>query len=126
VLGGAKGETLPNTPEANLALSADYAFALSATWEASFGATWRYTGEYNTSFEGDETVAPPLPNYVNDAYSQFDLRTGLRRGPITANLYVTNVTNEDAYQTIFPIAPTYAQGIILRPRTYGLNLRYDF
>jgi hypothetical protein len=109
-----------------VALSADYAFNVSSAWEASLGATWVYTGEYNTSFKGNGQVTPPLPNYVNSAYNQFDLRAGLRRGPVTANLYVTNVTNEDAYQTIFPIAADYAQGVILRPRTYGLNLRYDF
>lgn len=126
VLGGARGEGLPNTPDATFSLAADYNFAIGGPYEGMVGATWRYTGEYNTTYDGNGVISPSLPNYQNDAYSQFDFRAGIRRGAVSANFYVTNLTNEDAYQTIFSIAPNYAQGIILRPRTYGLNLRVDF
>ncbi len=125
-LGALAGEGLANAPDVKFALSGDYRFKVLETAQASVGATLRYNGEYNTSYRGGGTIAPPVPNYVNDGYSQIDVRAGLDIGRTTWTLYVTNLTNEDAYQTIFTTSAAYAQGIILRPRTIGLNARLNF
>jgi outer membrane receptor protein involved in Fe transport len=125
-LGGLEGENLANVPELTFALGADYRFGLWGEAQGSIGATFRYTGEFNTGYDGGGAIAPPLPNYTNDAYSQVDLRAGVEIGRVGWNFYVTNVTDEEAYQTVFPVAATYAQGIILRPRTFGLNARVNF
>ena len=47
-------------------------------------------------------------------------------GQFDVNLYGTNITNESDYQTVFNIVPGAAYGVVLRPRTYGLNVRWNF
>jgi iron complex outermembrane recepter protein len=125
-LGGLAGERLPGNPKNSAALLADYRIPLSGGLEATLGATWRYTGSYNSSYKGGGGIAPAQPNYVNPSFSQFDLRAGLQRGNLSGNLYVTNVSDKRAYQSVLAFAPTYAQGVLIRPRTVGINVRYDF
>ncbi len=119
-LGAAAGTSLPNVPEVSGSVLADYGFALSDTITATLGATWRYTGEFLS------TYGPGLPAFEFGDYSQFDLRAGLDFGQIAVNAYVTNLGNERAFQTVFPAAPVYAQGVVLRPRTFGMNARVEF
>jgi len=129
VIFAAKGEgTL--APEVTASFSADYIFDLFSNY-ATVGFTWRYTGEQDTSYDGgiaeDGTpIVPPFTNYKNDPYSQLDLRATYELEPVTISLYATNITNEDAYSSVFHIAPTYAQGLVLRPRTVGMNIKYQF
>jgi iron complex outermembrane recepter protein len=119
-LGAAAGARLPNVPDVSGSLLADYGFALSDRITATLGATWRYTGKFLT------TYSPTLPTFAFGDYSQFDLRAGIDFGQITVNAYVTNLGNKRAFQTVFPAAPTYAQGVVLRPRTFGVNARVEF
>ena len=119
-LGAPAGRRLPNVPDVSSALLADYGFAVAEGLDASIGGTWRYTGYFLT------TYSPTLPPFRQGGYSQFDLRAGLRYGDIAVNAYVTNLTNARDYQTVFPVAPTYAQGVVLRPRTIGVNARLEF
>jgi outer membrane receptor protein involved in Fe transport len=119
-LGAAAGTRLPNVPDVSGSILADYGFPLSDSIDATLGATWRYTGSFLT------TYSPTLPAFELGDFSQFDLRAGLDFGQITVNAYVTNLANERAFQTVFPVAATYAQGVVLRPRTFGVNARVEF
>lgn len=67
-----------------------------------------------------------MPSFTLGDYSQFDLRAGVRIGAVAINAYVTNVFDKRAYQTVFPVAATYAQGVVLRPRTIGFNAQIGF
>ncbi|MDJ0656739.1 MAG: TonB-dependent receptor [Xanthomonadales bacterium] len=119
-LGGLAGESLPGNPESTASIAADYLFTLGSA-DVSVGATWRHTGDYNSNFSQAVTG-----NYSNPSYSHFDIRAGVRFDKVSINLYGTNITDKFAYQTVFPVAPVFAYGVPLRPRTYGINLRYDF
>ncbi|MEM1050497.1 MAG: TonB-dependent receptor [Pseudomonadota bacterium] len=115
------GDNLAGIPDYTLSLTADYTIPINDDTRIVLGSTWRATGEYNSAYTNS-----PTGNFVNDDYSQFDFRVGLRTGRIMINAYVTNVGNSDAYQTVFPQSPTVAFGVPLRPRTYGVNTRIDF
>ena len=119
-LGGVAGEALPGNPDSTFSLTGDYTVPL-ANSNLNLGASWRYVGDYNSNFS-----LAPTGNYDNSAYSHFDVRAGVSWDRFAVNLYGTNVTNERDYQTVFPVAPNFAYGVPLRPRTIGLNLRYDF
>lgn len=119
-LGALRGSRLPNVPDVSGSLLADYGFALSNNIDATIGASWRYTGTYLT------TYSATLPPFEQGDYSQFDLRAGIRFGKVAVNGYVTNLFDKRAYQTVFPVAATYAQGVVLRPRTIGINARVNF
>ncbi|MEM1113299.1 MAG: TonB-dependent receptor [Pseudomonadota bacterium] len=131
LVGGVAGDSLPGLPEITASLALDYRFTLFEQ-NAYVGATWRYTGEFDTSFEGGVgdggvVIAPLLANYENDSYDQVDIRAGMDIASFSIGLYGTNITNEDAYQTVYPqVSDVYSQGVVLRPRTYGVNLRYNF
>jgi len=120
-LGAVAGEEIPGTTGVSASLAADYLYPVSSNVDFNIGATFRHTGSYNSNF-----AAAPTGNFENDAYSQFDLRAGLRTGHVSVNAYVTNVGNSSAYQTVFAQAPTFAFGVPLRPRTIGGNVRVDF
>lgn len=119
-LGGLSGESLPGNPESTASIAADYIVPLSNS-ELNFGVTWRQTGKYSSNFS-----LAPTGNWDNSSYSHLDLRAGIQFERLAVNIYGTNVTNEFAYQTVFPVAPNFAYGVPLRPRTYGINVRYDF
>lgn len=129
VLGAVAGSGLL-APEVTASFSGDYVFEVFNT-TASIGATWRYTGESNSFYQGgtakDGTpLVPMFENYENDAYSQIDLRAQVDLDVVDVNFYVANATNEDAYTSVFHAAPGYAQGLVLRPRTVGVNVSYEF
>lgn len=115
------GDNLAGIPDVTASLSADYAIPVRDDLEIVLGGTWRYSGEVNSGYSNS-----PAGNFVADGYSQFDLQVGVRTGPIVANIYVTNVGNTDSFQTVFPITTTSAFGVPIRPRTFGVNLRFDY
>ncbi len=119
-LGAAAGTRLPNVPDVSGSLLIDYGFALGRDVSATFGGTWRYTGGYLT------TYSATLPSFNEGDFSQFDIRAGVRFGAVAVNAYVTNLFDKRAYQSVFPVSATYAQGVVLRPRTIGLNARFGF
>ena len=120
-LGGVDGERVPGNPDMTASVAADYLWNVSDALEMSFGATWRQSGDYTSNFDGAATG-----NFKNASYSHLDLRVGLDWGRFGISLYGTNVTNESDYQTVLPIAPGLAYGVVLRPPTYGANLRFNF
>jgi iron complex outermembrane recepter protein len=120
LFGALAGDRLPNVPKTSGSLLADYTFGLTDQVDASVGATFRYTGKYRTTFSAT------LPSFDAGDYAQVDARFGLRYIGVDFNAYVTNLFDKRAYQTIFPAAATYAQGVVLRPRTIGINTRFGF
>jgi hypothetical protein len=101
-------------------LLADHRFALGSTVDANVCATWRYTGSYPT------TYSAALPPFREGEFSQFEAGAGVSFGDISVTAYVANVIDSRAYQAVFPVSPAYAQGIVLRPRTIGINARMNF
>lgn len=115
-----EGEEIIGNPDVTASLAADYYFNFGPV-RTNVGATWRHTGSYTSNF-----MNSPSGFFDNPSYSQFDLRLGAQIEQVAVNLYVTNVGNSSAYQTIFAQAPTFAYGVPLRPRTFGINGRFEF
>jgi outer membrane receptor protein involved in Fe transport len=129
-LGGADGDQLPNTPEWQAALDAEYRFRLGGL-PAFVGAAWRYKGEMPVGFEGytdaNGNVFPPsAPRVDIDSYSLVDLRAGLKAGPVDVSVYLTNVFDEWGYTNFTPSFVSASLGTPTRPRTYGAVVRWSF
>jgi iron complex outermembrane recepter protein len=133
----AEGARLPLTPD----------------WTASLGIEWRprgqllnaqpfaridlaYVGESVTSLEGIQSVVGVEGVNTLDAYDTGDFRIGLEGERWSGSLFVDNIWDERA--TVFlserwgalelsPTSPVSSQRLtITRPRTIGLQFRYDF
>lgn len=123
---GFKGDRLPGVPRLNLAASAQYTFPLSSGGLDGFGRMdYSYTGASTTTFN-DLSTANGLPSNFNPgAYGLLNLRLGVQSERWTAALFVENATDERAELLIDNAA--VAQRITRnRPRTFGMNVRYNF
>jgi iron complex outermembrane recepter protein len=123
---GFKGDRLPGVPRLNLAASAQYTFPLSSGGLDGFGRVdYSYTGDSTTTFN-DLSTANGLPSHFDPgAYGLLNLRLGMQSERWTAALFVENATDERAELLIDNAA--VAQRITRnRPRTFGMNVRYNF
>jgi hypothetical protein len=73
------------------------------------------------------TTGTRNPLYDNtDAYTYINVQTGIGIGKLTTTLYVENLGNNDAVVYIHPEAFVDSRYSILRPRTYGMRVGYQF
>ncbi len=123
---GFKGDRLPGVPRLNLAASAQYTFPLSSGGLDGFGRVdYSYTGDSTTTFN-DLSTANGLPSHFNpDAYGLLNLRLGVQNERWTAALFVENATDERA-QLLIDNAAVTERITRNRPRTFGMNVRYNF
>lgn len=123
---GFKGDRLPGVPRLNLAASAQYTFPLSSGGLDGFGRVdYSYTGDSTTTFN-DLSTANGLPSHFNpDAYGLLNLRLGVQNERWTAALFVENATDERA-QLLIDNAGVTERITRNRPRTFGMNVRYNF
>lgn len=131
-----KGARLPLTPD----------------WQASLGFEWRprgqllnaqpfarldvaYVGEVVTSLEGIQSVIGASGVETLDAYETGDLRFGLEGERWSGSVFIDNVTDERAVTFLGKrwgdlSAPDVSHSTqrltINRPRTIGIQLRYEF
>ncbi|MFO0333647.1 MAG: TonB-dependent receptor [Pseudomonadota bacterium] len=110
------GDRIVGVPETTFATSATYRWPLTGSLNGFARGAVQYTGDRTDVASGFRP---------SDATTTADLRLGLESGPWAAYLYGDNLTDEDA--AIDPTA-TGPAGIAtrFRPRTYGINVRYDF
>ncbi len=117
---GRDGDRLPFSSRFSGNLSIDQEFPVGAGFTASVGGSVSYVGDRVGNF------MPTLVRANFPAYTQADLRAGLRYGTWELNAFLTNITDErgvlrnglDAYRPTFV---TY-----IRPRTVGLSLAKVF
>lgn len=134
-----EGQRAPRFPEWSGSLSATYEKDLQNGFFGSNDASWYtrgdlfYTGEY---FDENTNLAE-APSAVD-----VNLRTGIRRGDVRLELFVTNLFNEDAVTGANNIADTssavrFGSGffdftqesvhVVLRDkRQFGVRMDYDF
>jgi outer membrane receptor protein involved in Fe transport len=84
-----------------------------------------YQGESVNSLEGIESVVSFAPVDTQDAYATGDLRVGLEGEQWTASVFVDNVWDERA-ELFFSNRWAVQRLSVNRPRTYGLQFRYEF
>ncbi len=117
---GATGERLPNTSRVSGYLSVDQEFSLSGALIGFVGGSVAHVGDRVGPFR-----AVPVRQQF-EAYTQVDLRVGLKMDSWTANVFATNVGDErgDLFGGLGanpPTAFTYIQ-----PRTIGVSLSKTF
>ncbi|MGH8242503.1 MAG: TonB-dependent receptor [Steroidobacteraceae bacterium] len=115
---------------------------LTPDWSGALGIEWRsrgqlmnaqpfaridlaYVGEVVTNLEGFESVVGQAGVSTQDAYETGDFRIGLESGSWSASLFVENLWDERAV-TFRSNRWAQPRLTILRPRTYGLQFRYEF
>jgi len=123
---GFKGDRLPGVPRLNFAASAQYTFPLSSGGLDGFGRVdYSYTGDSTTTFN-DLSTANGLPSHFNpDAYGLLNLRLGVQNERWTAALFVENATDERA-ELLIDNAGVTERITRNRPRTFGMNVRFNF
>jgi iron complex outermembrane recepter protein len=113
-IGAVKGRRLPGSPRVMGTLGLQYDTSLFG--HDVFG---RLDTAYRGSYFND---LPETPAYKAGGYAKVDLRGGMSFDRLRFEAYVENLTNRDAY--LFRAAPDY--NYVMRPRTAGVRLGYDF
>ena len=115
---------------------------LTPEWSGALGIEWRsrgqllnsqpfarldfaYVGEVVTNLEGFESVVGQAGVSTQDAYETADFRIGLEGEVWSGSFFVENLSDERAvtFRSNRWAAPRLT---ILRPRTFGIQFRYDF
>jgi iron complex outermembrane recepter protein len=123
-LGGRKGDSLPDSPNATVSVSADYGFSLGG-YDVDAGATVRYVDDRVSSFD----MSAGTPQHALPDYTTVDLRAGIDFNGLRAQFYVRNLFDEFgelSAMTSFSVAGGPIQITPLRPRTAGLTLTKRF
>jgi outer membrane receptor protein involved in Fe transport len=121
---GSIGQPLPWAPHVSGNVSATYEFPLGSSFAGSVGGAATHIGDRKDNFVSPNT--PPRQDLP--AYTQIDLRAGLKHGPWTTRLYVNNVADRRGVisggnsSANFPPGSTY----LITPRTIGLSVVRDF
>ncbi len=120
------GARLPLTPEWSGALGIEWR-SRGALFEAQPFARldYAYVGEVVTNLEGFESVVGQAGANIQAAYDTADIRFGLESERWGASLFVENIADERAV-TFRSNRWAQPRLSIIRPRTYGLQFRYDF
>jgi iron complex outermembrane recepter protein len=120
LLDGRKGDRLPGSPEFNANFGLQYAWALAGR-DAYVRADSIYVGEFYGDLQQSE--ATKAGDYI-----KIDLNGRVAiTDSLDLDLYVTNLTDEDAYTfrgTFDSGRPDF--GFLMRPRTIGMRLHYSF
>ncbi len=117
-----KGDRLPGAPKVSANIGAQYEFEV-AGHKAFVRADSFYTGKfYGDLLESASTMAGD--------YIKIDARAGIGIKNLSVELFVRNLTNEDAFtwRSTSPgtIATSPFFGYRMRPRTLGVQLGYSF
>lgn len=104
-----------------------YTFDLAADVPATFAVNAQHIGSYNSSFP-NTPGRPTLPLATfgkTDAYSNVNLSFGIKKGDLSAQLYVENLFDDHSITYIHPEAFLNSRFGTMRPRTFGIRLGYS-
>jgi len=133
-VGGRKGDQLPFTPKFSASLNGDYHWHLAANTTAHFGASLRHLSGQTANYDADFVATFGRQRHVR-AYDVVDLNAGVDFGKFDLQAYVKNLGNSHGVTsttgtTVFGAFPIYPDGAIgtgvIRPRTIGLTLGFDY
>ena len=129
-VGGFAGDELPFTPKFSAALNADYHWQISSGARAHVGASFRHlskqSGDFSATYVAQHGHQPRI-----HPYSVVDVNAGVDFGRFNLDAYVKNVGNSRGVTSLAglatPIFPNGAIGTgIIRPRTIGLTVGFDY
>jgi len=111
------GQRLPDAPEENASLGAQYNFPVNGSWKGFARADYLYVGDVLQQF--DVLVVK------NGGYGEANARLGFTRDQLEVDLYGDNLTDKRAVSvTNNPAFGAYQT--LIRPRELGVELRYAF
>lgn len=117
---GEKGDDLPGSADYNATIGLEYGFNLGES-PSFVRLDYAYVGEYYNNFEKNGTPAGD--------FSQVHLKLGTQIGQVALDVFVNNLTNDDAltwveqnFTRFSGTSPAYR----IRPRTMGVNVKYHF
>lgn len=112
------GERLPDAPENNASLGAQYNFNLGGVWTGFTRADYIHVGNVRGKFSDTLVV-------MQDSFSTANLRLGFERDDLQLELYGRNITDERAVLTT--TQPQFGGNqTLIRPREIGVEVRYSF
>lgn len=124
--GGVADEQVPNLPEWTASLRWNYGFALPGEWQGTFSGGVRYIGKSYSAYGA--SVSNVRVEVDNRTLTDVNLSANYRN--YTLGLYATNLFDEralnDRTDQIVGPGVVNSTGTFERPRTLGVNLRYDF
>ena len=114
----AKGERLPDAPEKNGSLGAQYSFVMGPEWSGYVRADYVYVGELRLKFGVDEVLN-------QESFNTANLRLAFQREALSLELFGRNLADErGVIETGQPSLG--AKQTLIRPREVGVELRYGF
>lgn len=114
VVGGAKGDKLPNVPNWSLGGALDYSFPLTSLIKGSFGASYRLISDRLADFNANRSSRLSF-----DGYATLDLRAGIKVDRVEVDVFARNVTDTRGIESAITNF-TPANITISRPRTVGI------
>ncbi len=127
IISGAVDGSRLASPHVQGSFFGTYSYDVGGNATGFSGFQVQYVGSFPNGFPNTPgaTTRSPLYGYT-DSYTYVNLQTGLTFGKLTTTLYAENVGNSRATVYIHPEAFVYSRNAILRPRTFGIRVGYDF
>ena len=120
------GERLPDVPEVNGSAGVQFNFDVGSTWFAFFRADYVYVGDVRVKFPTPTDEDPFHADLVTqDAFDIANARLSFSRGPLGLDLFGNNLFDERG--VVGTAQPSFGSNEnIVRPREFGVELRYSF
>lgn len=114
------GDPLPGVSEHAFSIFANYLVPLSSGNEILFHLDGSYRSDFETTFNSAH------PNYSDlSGFKVVNATVNWRSEKLTVGLFANNLTDEEGITSTTFVSPP-ARANIMRPRTYGISLTYDF
>uniref|UniRef100_B0SWS4 TonB-dependent receptor n=1 Tax=Caulobacter sp. (strain K31) TaxID=366602 RepID=B0SWS4_CAUSK len=128
VISGAVDGARLASPHVQGALFGTYSYAVGDGATGFTSVQIQHVGSFPNGFPnkpGTPGTLSPLYGHT-DSYTYVNLQTGLTFGKLSTTLYAENLGNSRATVYIHPEAFVYSRNAIVRPRTFGVRVGYDF
>jgi outer membrane receptor protein involved in Fe transport len=126
ISGAVKGSRLAS-PHLQGSFFGTYGYALGGTTTGFTSFQIQHVGSFPNGFPNTPGRTTLSPLYAStDSYTYVNLQTGIGFGKMTGTLYVENLGNSDAVVYVHPESFVDSRYSILRPRTFGVRLGYEF
>ena len=127
LISGAVKDVRLASPRVQGSFFGSYNYHLGGTVSGFSSFQIEHVGSYPNMFPHSPGTGLPSPLYgQTDAYTYVNLQTGVGFGKTTTTLYVENLGNSRAVVYIHPEAFVDSRYAVLRPRTFGLRVGYQF
>jgi outer membrane receptor protein involved in Fe transport len=114
------GAKVPNVPDFQVNLNADYTRPVANGWQMSLGTNVSYRGSVDAYCETNPFNVPL------SSYTLWDLRAGAIYNQWTFTVFARNVTNERAQVSAINSSQDPDALLTVRPRTIGLSVTRKF